>query len=153
MTTDPKLAPDETKAKPFTRYAAMIARILLGLGFTVFGLNGFLHFIPQPKTAMPEGVAALMEGMMKAGYMFPLIFATQLLAGVLLLFNLFVPLALVLLMPVLVNIIAFHIFLQPAGIAPGAVFTVLELYLAWVYRKAYIPILAMRAKPSSGPIQ
>src|SRR5712691_6324441 len=139
MTTDPKLASDETKAKPFTRYAAMIARILIGLGFTVFGLNGFLHFIPDPKTPMPENALALIGGMMKSGYMFPLIFATQLLGGVLLLFNLFVPLALALLMPILVNIIAFHVFLQPAGIGPGAVFMVLELYLACVYRKAYLP--------------
>src|SRR5882724_13697905 len=147
MTPDPNLPAEETKVKPFTRYAAMIARILLGLGFTVFGLNGFLHFIPEPKTAMPENVAALMAGMMKSGYMFPLIFATQLLGGVLLLFNLFVPLALVLLMPVLVNIIAFHLFLQPAGMAPGAVFMALELYLAWAYRKVFLPMLAIRAKP------
>jgi len=149
MTPDPNPAAEETKAKPFTRYAAMIARILLGLGFTVFGLNGFLHFIPEPKTAMPENVAALMAGMMKSGYMFPLIFATQLLGGVLLLFNLFVPLALVLLLPILVNIIAFHLFLQPAGIVPGAVFMVLELYLAWVYRKAYLPMLVARARPGA----
>ena len=147
MTPDPNLAPEETKAKPFTRYSAMIARILMGLGFTVFGLNGFLHFIPEPKTAMPENAAALMGGMMKSGYMFPLICSTQLLCGVLLLLNLFVPLALVLLMPVLVNIIAFHVFLQPAGIVPGAVFMLLELYLAWVYRKAYLPMLAICAKP------
>ncbi len=147
MTPDPNLTAEEAKAKPFTRYAAMIARILMGLGFTVFGLNGFLHFIPDPKTPMPENALALMGGMMKSGYMFPLIFATQLLGGVLLLCNLFVPLALVLLMPVLVNIIAFHIFLQPVGIGPGAVFMVLELYLAWVYRKAYLPMLAMRGKP------
>jgi len=149
MIPDPNLPAEETKAKPFTRYAAMIARILLGLGFTIFGLNGFLHFIPEPKTAMPENVAALMGGMMKSGYMFPLIFSTQLLAGVLLLFNVFVPLALVLLMPVLVNIIAFHIFLQPAGIVPGVVFMVLELYLAWVYRKAYLPMLVARAQPGA----
>ncbi len=149
MTPDPNLPAEETKVKPFTRYAAMIARILLGLGFTVFGLNGFLHFIPEPKTAMPENVAALMAGMMKSGYMFPLIFATQLLGGVLLLFNLFVPLALVLLLPILVNIIAFHLFLQPAGIVPGAVFMVLELYLAWVYRKAYLPMLVARARPGA----
>jgi len=60
MTPDPNPAVEQTRAKPFTRYAAMIARIILGLGFTVFGLNGFLHFIPQPKTVMPENVAALL---------------------------------------------------------------------------------------------
>src|SRR6266404_1834661 len=149
MTPDPNLAAEETKAKPFTRYAAMVARILLGLGFTVFGLNGFLHFIPEPKTPMPEGAMAFAGALMKTGYLFPLIAGTQLLAGVLLLLNLFVPLALVLLMPVLVNIIAFHLFLQPAGMAPGAVFMALELYLAWVYRKAYLPMLVARAQPGA----
>jgi uncharacterized membrane protein YphA (DoxX/SURF4 family) len=125
----------------------MIVRILLGLGFFVFGLNGFLHFIQEPKsTPMPEGAKAFAEAMMRTGYMFQLVAGTQLIAGLLLLLNLFVPLALVLLMPVLVNIIAFHIFLQPAGIVPGLVFMVMELYLAWVYRKAYSPILAIRAQ-------
>ena len=146
MVSDQNPTTDNTKPKPFTRYVAMIARILLGLGFTVFGLNGFLHFIPEPKTPMPEGAMAFAGALMKTGYMFPLIAGTQLLAGVLLLLNLFVPLALVLLMPVLVNIIAFHLFLQPAGMAPGAVFMVLELHLAWVYRKAYLPMLAVRAR-------
>src|SRR6266478_2755859 len=149
MAQDQSLASDNAKAKPSTSYLAIIARILLGLGFTVFGLNGFLHFIPEPKTPMPEGAMAFAGALMKTGYLFPLIAGTQLLAGVLLLLNLFVPLALVLLMPVLVNIIAFHLFLQPAGMAPGAVFMALELYLAWVYRKAYLPMLAVRARPGA----
>ncbi len=96
---------------------------------------------------MPEGAVEFAGALMKTGYMFPLIAGTQLLVGVLLLVNRFVPLALVLIMPVLVNIIAFHIFLQPSGIGPGVFFLVLELYLAWVYRKAFLPMLAMRAKP------
>jgi uncharacterized membrane protein YphA (DoxX/SURF4 family) len=63
-------------AKSSTRYLPTIARILMGLMFFVFGLNGFLHFIPQPKTPMPDGVMALMGGFMKSGYMMPLIFGT-----------------------------------------------------------------------------
>jgi len=96
---------------------------------------------------MPEGAGAFAGALMKTSYMFPLIAGTQLLVGVLLLLNRFVPLALVLIMPILVNIIAFHIFLQPAGIAPGVVLLALELYLAWEYRRAYRPLLAMRSTP------
>lgn len=131
-----------------TRYLPLLARLLLGLGFTVFGLNGFLHFIPQPKNAMPAGAADFAGAMMKTGYMMQLVSGTQLFAGVLLLLNLFVPLALVLLMPLLVNILAFHIFLAPAGIGPGAFFMLLELYLAWAYRKAYVPLLTPRTSPA-----
>jgi len=137
-------------SKSFARLLPAIARILMGLGFTVFGLNGFLHFIPQPKQPMPEEAVAFAGAMMKTGYLFHMVMGTQLLVGVLLLLNLFVPLALVLIMPILVNIIAFHLFLQPAGIAPGAVLMALELYLAWAYRKAYCPMLAMRSKPNAG---
>ncbi len=120
----------------------------MGLLFFVFGLNGFLNFIPQPKTPMPEGAVSLLGGFMKSGYMFPLIFGTQLMVGVMLLANRFVPLALALIAPVIVNIIAFHLFLEPSGIAPGAVVLALEAYLAWAYRQAYRPMLAPRATPA-----
>ena len=137
----------ETKSKSPGRVLPAIARILMGLAFLVFGLNGFFHFIPQPKDAMPEGVTALMTGFMKSGYMMPLIFGTQTLVGVLLLLNCFVPLALALIAPVIVNILAFHICLMPSTIAPGIVVAVLELYLAWSYRKVFAPMLACKVKP------
>jgi uncharacterized membrane protein YphA (DoxX/SURF4 family) len=142
-------APEPTSKSP-TRYLPAIARVLMGLMFFVFGLNGFLHFIPQPKDPMPDGVLALMGGFMKSGYMMPLIFGTQALVGALLLLNRFVPLALALIAPVIVNIIAFHLFLMPSTIAPGIVVLVLELYLAWSYRKVYLPMLVMHAKPGAG---
>src|SRR5215471_11349724 len=129
--------------KSFARYFPTLARILMGLAFLVFGLNGFLHFMPEPKQQLPEFAVALA----KTGYMFPLVMGTQLLVGVLLLLNLFVPLALALIAPVIVNIVAFHIFLQPAGIVPGLVLAVLELYLAWSYRGAYRSMLAAKARP------
>jgi len=138
-------------AKSFTSVAPAIARILMGVMFFVFGLNGFLHFIPQPKDPMSEGAMALFTGFMKSGYMMPLIFGTQTLVGALLLVNRFVPLALALIAPVIVNIIAFHVFLSPATIAPGIVVLVLELYLAWSYRKFYQPMLAFRSRPGAGP--
>jgi uncharacterized membrane protein YphA (DoxX/SURF4 family) len=129
----------------FTRYLPTAARLLMGLMFLVFGLNGFLHFIPEPKDAMTEGAAAFAGALMKSGYMFPLVMGTQLLVGILMLLNRFVPLALALIAPVIVNIIAFHVFLAPSGLGPGAVILLLEIYLAWAYRKHYRSMLAMRA--------
>src|SRR5438874_2170972 len=78
-----------------------VARILMGVAFLVFGLNGFFQFIPPPKTPMPEGAVAFSGALMKTSYMFPFIMGTQLLVGILLLLNRFVPLALVVIMPVL----------------------------------------------------
>jgi uncharacterized membrane protein YphA (DoxX/SURF4 family) len=129
-----------TSAPP-RRLLPAIARILMGVVFFVFGLNGFLNFIPQPKTAMPEGAAAFAGAMVKTGYMMPLVTGTQLLVGILLLLNRFVPLALALIAPVIVGIITFHLFLAPTTIGPGIVVLVLELYLAWSYRHAFRPML------------
>ena len=125
-----------------------IARVLLGLLFTVFGLNGFLRFIPEPKTPMPDGAVAFASALMATGYMMQLVSGTQLVTGLMLLSNLFVPLALALLAPILVGIMTFHIFLAPASIGPAIVVVVLELYLAWAYRDAYRPMLAMRVTPN-----
>src|SRR5690242_14713108 len=122
----------ESTSKSPLRFLPHIARVLMGLVFFVFGLNGFLHFIPEPKEAMPEGVQALMSGFMKSGYMLQLIAGTETLAGALLLLNCFVPLALALIAPVIVNIVAFHLFLMPAlsAFTPGIIVCVLEIYLA-----------------------
>ncbi|MGN6552171.1 MAG: DoxX family protein [Verrucomicrobiota bacterium] len=138
----------ESQSKSFTRFFPVLARLLLGLGFFVFGLNGFLNFIPQPKDPMPEGAAAFAGALMNTHYMFQLVAGTQLLVGVLLLMNRFVPLALALIAPIIVGIMTFHIFLAPATIGPGIVVLVLELYLAWAYRNAFRPMLAMRVKPN-----
>ena len=124
----------------------MVVRILMGFAFFVFGLNGFLQFLPQPKE-LPKDLMEVMGGMMKSHYMIPSAMATQVIVGFLLLINRFVPLALALIAPILFNIIAVHVFLQPEGIVPGAVLTVMELYLAWSYRGAFRPMLRARVQP------
>ncbi len=134
-------------ARPFPRYLAHAARVLMGLVFFVFGLNGFFNFIPQPKTPMSEGAVAFAGALMKTGYMFPLIAGTQVIVGALLLLNRFVPLALVLIAPIVVNIVAFHVFLEHSGLVIAIVVLLLEVYLVWAYRKAYRPMLTMRATP------
>ena len=88
-----------------------VARVLLGLIFAVFGLNGFLHFIPTPPMSGPAG--AFGSAMFATGYLFQLLKSVEVIAGFLLLSNRFVPLALALLAPVVVNIVAFHTFLAP----------------------------------------
>jgi uncharacterized membrane protein YphA (DoxX/SURF4 family) len=131
-----------------SRYVPVAARILLGLIFTVTGLNGFLNFLPQPKTPFPEAAMEFAGALLKSGYMIKLVAGTQLVGGLLLLSNRFVPLALALLAPVVVNIVLFHLFLAPVGYALAIVVFVLEVYLAWAYRKAFLPMLAARV--SSG---
>jgi uncharacterized membrane protein YphA (DoxX/SURF4 family) len=120
-----------------------LARLLLGAVFFTFGLNGFLGFLPQPPVS-PEG-GAFLGALAATGYMFPLIKTTEIVAGALLLSNRFVPLALVLLAPVVVNILAFHALLSP-GLALPVVLTALQLYLAYTNREAYRTLLAARSR-------
>lgn len=125
----------------------MAARLLLGLAFFVFGLNGFLHFLPQPPMSGPP--ADFAGALIATGYMFPLIKGTEVAASLLLLSNRYVPLGLALLAPVLVNIVAFHAFLAPAGLALPILLLVLELYLARSYRDSFTSMLQVRSAPHS----
>lgn len=150
MTTN-TLNPDRADArgsKSFARHLPTLARFLLGLPLAVFGLNGFLNFIPPPSTPLPEGAMAFATALVNTGYMMQLIAATHLIVGVLLVTNRFVPLALALFAPFIVNSIAFHLFLERSGLIMAGVFLALELYLAWAYRHAYRPMLAARVTPA-----
>ena len=124
------------------KIAICIVRVLFGLSFTVFGLDGFLHFLPQPTTPPPEGAMAFGFALCKSGYMFQLIKGTELAAGLLILTGRFTPLGLVLLAPVLVNIVAFHAFLAPDGLGLALVLVTVEVGLAWAYRDAFRPLFA-----------
>src|SRR5262245_30957128 len=114
----------KTERRPSMRTATLIARILLGLIFVVFGLNGFLQFMPQPE--MPPAAIAFLGGLAAAAYMLPLLFGTQVVGGVLLLVGM-APLGLLLLAPVLVNIVGFHLFVAPNGLGLALVVATLEL--------------------------
>jgi uncharacterized membrane protein YphA (DoxX/SURF4 family) len=139
----------KTQSRPVARYLVAAARILMGLPFFVSGLNGLFHFLPEPQPDLPEGAIAFATALVKTGYMMPLIFGTQLIVGALLLANRFVPLALTLIAPFLVNALAFHLFLEPSGRPIVLAFLALEIYLAWAYRKVFRPMLAMRATPGT----
>ena len=123
------------------------ARILLGLVFFVFGLNGFFHFLPQPPMSGPP--AAFAGALFATGYMFPLIKATEVIGGALLLSGRFVPLALTVLAPVVVNIVAFHLFLAPSGIVLPLVIVALGVFLAWSYRSSFAGVLRVNAVPDT----
>ena len=129
------------------RVVPAIARYVMGVPLLVFGLNMFLNFIPQPKTPLPEGAMAFAGALMKSGYMMQLFGVTFLIVAVLLVSNRFVPLALALFAPFIVNSILFHVFLEHSGLPMSVVFLALELYLAWSYRSAYRSMLAARVSP------
>jgi uncharacterized membrane protein YphA (DoxX/SURF4 family) len=124
------------------------ARILFGLTFTVFGLNGFLHFLPQP--SVPEAALGFVTALAKSGYFFPLLKGTEVAAGLLLLVGRYVPLALAVLAPIIVNIAAFHLALEPNPIMV-ALLVGIEAYLAWSYRDAFAPMLKAHVEPKHAP--
>jgi uncharacterized membrane protein YphA (DoxX/SURF4 family) len=126
----------------------LTARLILGLIFFVFGLNGFLHFLPRPPA--PPAAAAFAGALFASGYFFPMLKAVEVVAGALLLAGLFVPLALTALAPIIVNIVAFHLFLAPGNYAILGVILATEIYLAWAHRAAFSPMLAMRQRPPVG---
>ena len=137
------------RSQSLTRYFPTAARVFLGFLLFASGATGLLHLMPPPPANLPEAAVAFNTGMMKTGYMMPLIFGTQVVVGALLLFNRFVPLALAMLAPFLVNSFAFHVFLVPSGLLPALVILALELYLAWTYRAAFLPMLAARTAPAN----
>jgi putative oxidoreductase len=110
----------------------IIARVLLGLMFAVFGANIFLHFIPMPPPK-PSLATDFSKALMESGYMYVVGFL-QVAGGLLLLIGRFVPLGLTLLGPVIVNILLFHIFLERTGLPMALVVSALALFLLCRYR-------------------
>jgi uncharacterized membrane protein YphA (DoxX/SURF4 family) len=120
------------------RIATIIARVLLGLAFVIFGLNFFLNFIPQPPP--PPGLAGDYFKVFAASHYAQVVGAMQLLSGLLLLLGLFVPLGLVILGAILFNIWAFHLLMAPAGVGPAVIATILWAFLVWAYRERFAGI-------------
>jgi putative oxidoreductase len=129
------------------KWGPRVAQSLLGLVFFVFGLNFFLNFMP-PQPPPPPAAATFTGGLMASGFVFPLIKAIEVAAGLALLTNRFVPLALTLLAPIIIVISGFHILLAPSYAVP-VILLVLELYLVWSYRAAFAPMLRARVSPTA----
>ena len=129
------------------KIAIVIARFLLGLIFLVFGLNGFLHFIPA---SLPSGTAGQFVGALFVSNYLVAVFLFQLISAVLLLINRYVPLALTLLAPIIVNILLFHILMAPSGLSLAIVVTVLWIVVFLEVRSAFRGLWQPRV-PAEGP--
>ena len=123
------------------RIVSAIARYLAGAIFLVFGLNGFLHFIPLPP---PSGVAGQFMGALFVSHYLTLIFGLQVIAAVLLLSNRYVPLALAVLAPVIVNILCFHVLMAPSGLPLAIVVAVLWVLIFVEVRSAFAGLFQSR---------
>ena len=121
----------------------LVARILLGLIFVVFGLNGFLNFLNMGP--LPAGLAGQFIGALALSHYFWVVAALQVAGGALLLVNRYVPLGLVLLGPVIVNIVLYHLFLNRSGAAPAVVVVILWLIVFYAHRQYFSGIFAQRA--------
>ena len=116
----------------------IIARVLLGLVFVVFGSNAFLHFIPMPPMSGPSG--EFITAMYETHYLY-VVAGCQVLGGLILLIGRFIPLGLTLLGPVIVNILSFHIFMNHEGWQLASVVAVLALFLLWRHRSNFAGLL------------
>ena len=121
------------------KVATIIARVLLGLVFVVFGSNIFLHFIPMPPPP-PTLVGDFTKALFLSHYLH-VVAVFQIVGGFLLLIGRFVPLGLVLLAPVIVNIDLVHLLMEPSGLPMAALVTLLLIFLVWRYRDAFRGIL------------
>ena len=126
------------------RIGIMIARVLLGLPFVVFGLNNVFHFLPMPPLEGPAGAFA--GAMMATGYFMQFTGAMQALGGALVLSGRLLPVGLLVLVPIIVNIDLFHVFLDPKGAGMGLFMTVLGLVLAWAHRECFRPLFSANLK-------
>lgn len=128
------------------KMALLIVRSLLGLAFVVFGLNGFLHFIPMGEPPAPGSPAGqFFAAVSSTGYM-SVVFACQLIGGLLLLFNFLPVLGLTILCPIVFNIVLFHATMEPNGLPMAIGFALVTLFLVWAYWEQYRPLLRQPAK-------
>ena len=124
------------------KIVTLVARLLLGLLFLVFGLNGFLNFLSMGP--MPTGLAGQFIGALVLSHYFWVVAALQVVGGALLLVNRFVPLGLVFLGPVIVNIVLYHVFMNPSGAAPAIVVVILWGIVFYSYRQSFSGIFVQR---------
>jgi len=117
----------------------LVARIILGLIFLLSGIVGLFNLVPPPDN-LPQDMVTFMNGMMATKYLFPLVKGTEIICGALLIMGFFVPLALIVLAPVVLNIFLLHVFMQPSGLPIAIFIGALEVYLAF-FAKPYSEIV------------
>ncbi len=125
------------------KIATIIARVLLGLVFTIFGLNGFLNFIPAPPP--PPGLTGQFITVFLESHWSLFVSGFQVIGGVLLLSGLYIPLALAILGPILVNILLFHLLVNHMGGSIAVVVALLWVFLFWRYRQYFASLFVQKA--------
>ncbi|OAB80288.1 DoxX family membrane protein [Cochleicola gelatinilyticus] len=115
-----------------------ILRYLLGLGLLVFGLNKFIHFMPMPE--LPADASQFMSSLVATGYILPIVGALEVVIGLLLIFNKWVPFALLLLVPISINILLFHLFLDLSDIAGALLIAIINVVLIYKHWRIYRPL-------------
>ena len=125
------------------KIVVIIARLLLGVIFVVFGLNVYLHFIPMQA---PTGVATEFLGAMASTHYLYVIGVFEVIPGLFLLFNRFVVLGLALQAPVIFNILVFHILMAPGGLLLAVIVALLWMLVFHQHRSAYKGLLQKRAE-------
>jgi uncharacterized membrane protein YphA (DoxX/SURF4 family) len=128
-------------------FSVATIRVILGLIYFVFGLNFFWNFIPTPLSE-PGLAQNFVGGLWGSGYFFPFLKGLEVIFGALLIAGFFVPLALVVLMPVTINILLFHSFLTPGNAAMSVVMIVLHVAVVWAYRDYFKNLLLSKATPA-----
>ena len=126
------------------KWAILISRGLLGLIYFVFGLNGFLNFIPMP--AMEGNAGAMMGALFATGYFFPVLKGTEVIMGALLLSGSFIPMALIVLAHITLQIFLFHTILAPAGAPMAILMVALHGFLGWAYLASFKALLTPKSK-------
>jgi uncharacterized membrane protein YphA (DoxX/SURF4 family) len=124
------------------RIATVIAKVLLGLGFIVFGADGFLHFMPSP--ALPEGTAKDFMGALAATPYFLVVKGLEVAGGALILGGRLAPLGLLILGPILVNIFLFDLFMFPMGLPVVLILGALALFIGWRHKEHFAPFFRPR---------
>lgn len=124
------------------KIVSLVARLLLGVMFVFFGLNGFLNFLSMGP--MPSGLAGQFIGALAQSHYFWVVAALQVAGGALMLVNRYVPLGLVLLGPVIVNIVLYHVFLNPSGAALAVLAVILWLIVFYWHRQYFSGIFVQR---------
>ncbi len=128
------------EGNPLARVAAVAARVFIGSVFVVFGLNGFFNFISVPP--MPRDAVSFMSALAATGYMLPMVKLIEIIGGALVLSGTLTALGLLVLAPIVINILMFHVVLAPSGLPLPLALLVACLYLAWYNRQAYRPLFA-----------
>ncbi|MXV50929.1 DoxX family protein [Pedobacter sp. HMF7647] len=124
------------------KIAAIVVRVLMGLMFLFASIPVLFHLMPTPE--LKGDIKVFMTGIMAARYLFPLIKITELLCGIAFVTGFFVPLAVVVIFPIIINIVLYHAYLGPSELPIAIALLICDLFLAWYYRDRYKPILSAK---------